>query len=46
MCRVRYWCFDVFVSVRALKGETGKDKEISAPIGITVTADDGKILGM
>lgn len=32
-------------SVRALKGETGKDKEISAPIGITVTADDGKILG-
>lgn len=37
------WCF---VSVRALKGQMGKDNEISAPIGITVTADDGKILGM
>ncbi|XP_029306503.1 LOW QUALITY PROTEIN: GTP-binding protein 10 [Cottoperca gobio] len=32
-------------SVRALKGERGKDKEIVAPVGITVTTDDGKILG-
>ncbi|XP_037309101.2 GTP-binding protein 10 [Pungitius pungitius] len=32
-------------SVRALKGEKGKDKEILAPVGITVTADDGKIVG-
>lgn len=33
-------------SVRALKGERGKDKEILAPVGITVTNDDGKIFGM
>ncbi|XP_054903409.1 GTP-binding protein 10 [Poeciliopsis prolifica] len=32
-------------SVRALKGEKGKDAEIPAPIGITVTSDDGTILG-
>uniref|UniRef100_A0A8C3FYF7 GTP-binding protein 10 n=1 Tax=Cyclopterus lumpus TaxID=8103 RepID=A0A8C3FYF7_CYCLU len=32
-------------SVRALKGEKGKDMEILAPIGITVTTDDGKIVG-
>lgn len=32
-------------SVRALKGERGKDKEILAPVGITVTTDDGQILG-
>ncbi|MED6263249.1 GTP-binding protein 10 [Characodon lateralis] len=32
-------------SVRALKGERGKDEEISAPVGITVTADNGSILG-
>ncbi|CAJ1062236.1 GTP-binding protein 10 isoform X1 [Xyrichtys novacula] len=32
-------------SVRALKGERGQDKEIYAPVGITVTADDGKIIG-
>ncbi|XP_014911312.1 GTP-binding protein 10 [Poecilia latipinna] len=32
-------------SVRALKGEKGKDEEILAPIGITVTSDDGRILG-
>lgn len=32
-------------SVRALKGETGKDSEIFAPVGITVTTDDGRILG-
>ncbi|XP_054478024.1 GTP-binding protein 10 [Anoplopoma fimbria] len=31
--------------VRALKGERGKDKEILAPVGITVTTDDGKIVG-
>lgn len=43
---VIYCCYDVFVSVRALKGEMGKDKEVSAPVGITVTADDGKILGI
>lgn len=33
-------------SVQALKGERGKDKEISAPVGITVTTDDGRKLGM
>lgn len=33
-------------SVRALKGERGQDVEIVAPVGITVTADDGKKLGM
>ncbi|XP_070768296.1 GTP-binding protein 10 [Enoplosus armatus] len=32
-------------SVRALKGERGQNKEILAPVGITVTTDDGKILG-
>nr|XP_046254412.1 GTP-binding protein 10 [Scatophagus argus] len=32
-------------SVQALKGDKGKDMEILAPLGITVTADDGKILG-
>ncbi|KAK5922310.1 hypothetical protein CgunFtcFv8_019584 [Champsocephalus gunnari] len=32
-------------SVRALKGERGEDKEILAPVGVTVTADDGKIVG-
>ncbi|XP_059195363.1 GTP-binding protein 10 isoform X2 [Centropristis striata] len=32
-------------SVKALKGLKGADKEISAPVGITVTTDDGKILG-
>ncbi|KAM8735646.1 GTP-binding protein 10 [Acanthopagrus schlegelii] len=32
-------------SVRALKGQKGEDKEISAPVGITVTTDKGKILG-
>lgn len=33
-------------STRALKGERGKDKEILAPVGIAVTTDDGKIIGM
>ena len=33
-------------SVRALKGERGEDMEILAPVGITVTSDDGKVLGM
>lgn len=32
-------------SVRALKGESGKDVEILAPVGITVTTDSGNILG-
>uniref|UniRef100_A0A671WX69 GTP-binding protein 10 n=1 Tax=Sparus aurata TaxID=8175 RepID=A0A671WX69_SPAAU len=32
-------------SVRALKGEKGEDKEILAPVGITVTTDKGKTLG-
>uniref|UniRef100_UPI0037E946A4 GTP-binding protein 10 n=1 Tax=Semicossyphus pulcher TaxID=241346 RepID=UPI0037E946A4 len=32
-------------SIRALKGEKGKDKEVCAPVGITVTTDDGRILG-
>lgn len=33
-------------SVRALKGERGQDVEIVAPVGITVTTDEGKKLGM
>ncbi|CAL1611139.1 unnamed protein product [Knipowitschia caucasica] len=32
-------------SVKALKGERGKDCSIMAPIGITVTTDDGKVIG-
>ncbi|XP_041845027.1 GTP-binding protein 10 [Melanotaenia boesemani] len=32
-------------SVRALKGEKGEDKQVFAPVGITVTTDDGRILG-
>lgn len=32
-------------SVRALKGERGADKEILAPVGITVTTDEGRTLG-
>ncbi|KAG7242245.1 hypothetical protein INR49_024291 [Caranx melampygus] len=32
-------------SVRTLKGERGVDKEILAPVGVTVTTDDGRILG-
>ncbi|XP_026172754.1 GTP-binding protein 10 isoform X2 [Mastacembelus armatus] len=32
-------------SVRVLKGDKGKDKEIFAPVGITVTSDEGKVLG-
>uniref|UniRef100_A0A1A8M8K3 GTP-binding protein 10 n=1 Tax=Nothobranchius pienaari TaxID=704102 RepID=A0A1A8M8K3_9TELE len=32
-------------SVRALKGEKGKDIEIVAPAGITVTTDDGSVIG-
>ncbi|XP_061145719.1 GTP-binding protein 10 isoform X1 [Syngnathus typhle] len=32
-------------SVRSLKGQRGKDKEILVPVGITVTSDDGRILG-
>ncbi|MCJ8728914.1 hypothetical protein PDJAM_G00009960 [Pangasius djambal] len=32
-------------SIRALKGAKGEDVEISAPIGICVTTDDGRALG-
>ncbi|XP_060777419.1 GTP-binding protein 10 isoform X2 [Neoarius graeffei] len=32
-------------SIRALKGAKGGDVEISAPIGICVTTDDGRVLG-
>ncbi|XP_068179297.1 GTP-binding protein 10 isoform X3 [Antennarius striatus] len=32
-------------NIRALKGAKGDSKEILAPIGITVTFDDGKIIG-
>ncbi|XP_063342577.1 GTP-binding protein 10 [Pelmatolapia mariae] len=31
--------------VRAMKGERGADKEILAPVGITVTTDEGRTLG-
>ncbi|XP_028280526.1 GTP-binding protein 10 [Parambassis ranga] len=32
-------------SVRALKGDRGKDREVFAPVGITVTSDDGRKIG-
>lgn len=32
-------------SIRELKGQRGNDVEILAPVGITVTTDDGKIIG-
>lgn len=32
-------------SVKALKGEHGKDCNILAPVGITVTTDDGRVIG-
>ncbi|XP_057691482.1 GTP-binding protein 10 [Corythoichthys intestinalis] len=32
-------------SVRSIKGEKGKDREILVPVGITVTTDDGSVLG-
>ncbi|KAF7669752.1 hypothetical protein LDENG_00147010 [Lucifuga dentata] len=32
-------------SIRALKGEKGKDQEIFVPVGITITTDHGKVLG-
>lgn len=32
-------------SVRALKGERGKDCSIPAPVGITITADNGRLIG-
>ncbi|XP_031708358.1 GTP-binding protein 10 isoform X2 [Anarrhichthys ocellatus] len=38
-------CILFIHSVRALKGERGTDKEVLAPVGITVTTDDGKIVG-
>lgn len=37
--------FVLFFSIRALKGAKGGDVEISAPVGICVTADDGRALG-
>lgn len=36
----------MFFSVRALKGDRGQDVEIVAPVGVTVTTDEGKKLGM
>lgn len=35
----------LFFSIRALKGAKGEDVEISAPVGIYVTTDDGRTLG-
>lgn len=32
-------------SIRALKGGVGENKEVLAPVGITVTTDDGKVIG-
>lgn len=32
-------------SVRALKGQKGEDKVILAPVGISVTTDEGKVIG-
>lgn len=32
-------------SIRALKGEKGADQQIFAPTGITVTTDNGKVIG-
>ncbi|XP_056142466.1 GTP-binding protein 10 [Lampris incognitus] len=32
-------------SIRAIKGQKGKDVLIHAPVGITVTSDDGKVIG-
>ncbi|XP_006258991.2 GTP-binding protein 10 [Alligator mississippiensis] len=32
-------------SVRALKGDKGKDCEVDVPLGITITSDDGKKIG-
>lgn len=32
-------------SVRALKGERGKDCSVPAPVGITITTDDGRVIG-
>lgn len=32
-------------SVRVLKGERGKDCSIPAPVGITITTDDGRLIG-
>lgn len=46
MSALNVLCVLFILSVRALKGEMGKDTEILAPVGITVTTDEGKILGM
>ena len=32
-------------SVRRLKGEKGGDYELNVPVGITVTNDDGRVMG-
>lgn len=32
-------------SVRSLKGERGQDREVFAPVGVTVTTDDNRKLG-
>lgn len=37
--------FIFFDSVRSLKGERGEDQEILAPVGVSVTTDDGRVLG-
>lgn len=46
MSALNVLCVSFILSIRALKGEMGKDTEILAPVGITVTTDEGKILGM
>lgn len=38
-------CVLFFSSIRALKGGKGEDVDISAPVGICVTTDDGRVLG-
>lgn len=36
---------DVFFSIHALRGAKGEDTQVFAPVGISVTADNGRILG-
>lgn len=47
-CIISVFIVEMFFmnSVQALKGERGQDVEIMAPVGVTVTTDDGKKLGM
>lgn len=47
-----YFILDLFIflfvylcSVSALKGSKGKDCEIPAPVGISVTDENGKVIG-